>query len=111
MITDREREDMVNVLIAAGPFAYGKEDSILATADEWLEAGFSPQQAHDWINIAKCFDAGAAARLKAAGLDEDMAASKVEGQAIGARVAAGKMTVAEATEVTAPLRAAAKEWE
>jgi hypothetical protein len=99
-----ELEEMVSVLITAGPFAYGTDGAITDTAVEWLSHGFSPQDAHDWLTIAKCFDPASAQALQAAGLDVDMASSKLEGQALGGRVSAGLMTVAEAVERTAPLR-------
>jgi len=110
VITDRDREEMVNVMVSAGPFAYGKDTAITATADEWLEAGFTPQDAHDWLHIAKCFDVRAAVQLREAGIDSDMAASKVDGQAIGARVSAKRMTIDEAKTLTDPLKAQLRDW-
>jgi hypothetical protein len=97
-------EEMINVLVALGPFAYGHEGDLTSTAREWLDHGFSPDAAHEWIDTGKCFDAGMARQLARAGLDPDQAGSFSKGKAIGWLVAKGDMTVAEANTLTEPLR-------
>lgn len=101
-------EEMINVLVALGPFAYGHHGTLTSTAQEWLEAGFSPAEAHEWLDTGKCFEAQTAKQLAKAGLDPDQAGTWFKGKAIGLLVAGGDMTVAEAVELTVPLRC--KQW-
>lgn len=52
-------EAMVDVLVAAGPFAYGTDQKLTQTAQEWLDMGFGPDEANDWLSV-RCFHASVA---------------------------------------------------
>ena len=52
-------EAMVEVLVAAGPFAYGTDQKLTQTAQEWLDMGFGHDEANDWLSV-RCFHASVA---------------------------------------------------
>ena len=93
-------EETVSVLLAAGRFAYGTDAKLMETAEEWLTAGFSPQDTHDWIE-ARCFESWAAGQLRAAGLNPDKAklVPLDKKETIGYLVSSGALKVAEAKQI------------
>ena len=66
-------DQMIEVLMAAGPFAYGKEARLQQTAEEWLAENFDLETAFAWLTVAGCFDAATAAKLSAAGISPEIA--------------------------------------
>ena len=68
---------MIKVMRAFGDFAIGGENPA-DVAQEWEEAGFSPSEAADWLNVG-CFNTDDAARLCAIGLTpEEVAEAEVD---------------------------------
>ena len=91
-------DQMIEVLMAAGPFAYGKEARLQQTAEEWLAENFDLETAFAWLTVAGCFDAATAAKLSAAGISPDEMAEPT-GPTLGYRVAAGAVSVDEAVAI------------
>ena len=63
-------ELMVEVLVTAGRPAYGEDGKLTEVALEWLEAGFSPDDAGNWLEVS-CWSASVARKFLDAGLDPE----------------------------------------
>jgi hypothetical protein len=106
-------EQIIEILNIAGPWAYGADKDLMSVATEWLDTGFSPQEVHDWLNLARCFYASAAKKLKAVGLDPELAGldpikagrPKNRNDTIGYKVSEGKLSAANAAAITVHIRA------
>mgnify|MGYP001271605095 FL=1 len=66
------KTNMENVIRSYGDFAYGSS-GIKETVYEWMDCGFSAEQADAWL-AAGCFNAIVARRLADAGMTPDQVA-------------------------------------
>ena len=109
-------EAICEILLTAGPWTYGKDHDLLTVASEWLDAGFKPQEAHDWLITGRCFLPKSAQKLHKAGIDPDLAglnplSLKTPPQAsqnatLGYLFANGDLSLQAALNATAALRQA-----
>lgn len=63
-------ELMQDVVESFGLKAYGKESELEATAREWLDAGFSSDEAGGWLEV-DCWEPSVARQFVEAGLESE----------------------------------------
>ena len=59
---------MIDVVGSYGVTAFGSEDRLEATAQEWLDAGFSPDEATLWLDV-DCWEPSVALKFIEAALE------------------------------------------
>jgi hypothetical protein len=94
-------EDMVEVLTCAGPFAYGSDQKLCDCAREWLDAGFAPEMADQWLAV-RCFEPTVARQFEDEGLepeDVDFTTPKPYVDTIAYKACDGVMSVDAAVRV------------
>lgn len=79
-MAETELEKMIEVIRSHGTFAYGNEQPE-DVAKQWLEWGFSPKQAEEWLQ-ARCFYPIAAWHLDNADIHPEQA-SKITEEGLG----------------------------
>ena len=88
---------MVEAINVADRWFLAGNESVEGVAQEWIDAGFDSETAYPWW-LARCFDAGAAARCRNGGLTpEDLSKpSDHPGMTVGYAVCNRDMSVDEA---------------
>jgi len=91
-----DRQQYIDVLIAAGDFAHGGRPEFVAV--QWMAEGFSPKETKKWLE-ARCFDAAAARKMVAVGITPEEAVRSYGNDTIGYAVANMDLTITQAREL------------
>lgn len=103
--------DIIDVMNKHKDFAVGP-DSASEVGMEWVEQGFGPEQADEWIGKARCFEAYCAATLEECGCTPEQASrilppdfgSGCYSDTLGYKLSNGDLTSSEALDAVLHMR-------